>query len=160
MLDAFKIALEKYPNLTLTILGEGDLAEDIEAIAKKLGIYDNLNLAGYVADVGNYINKSDCMILSSDYEGLPLSVAECMAYGLPVVATKAGGVVELVADSENGYLSNIGEIQSLADNIIKMAELDSEQVAKMSAKSKELSLKFDIKKCAEEYEKIFLNCQK
>ena len=114
-----------------------------------------VKLVGIVDDVENYVFKSDCLLMSSNYEGFGLVIAECMAAGLPVVATKAGAIVELVEDNSNGLLSEVGDVDAFSNNIIRMVEMNRNNTFNMSEKSKELSKKFDIDKCAKLYEEIF-----
>ena len=155
MLESFKKALQKYSHLTLTILGDGELHSEISNIIDELDLGKAVKLVGIVDDVENYVFKSDCLLMSSNYEGFGLVIAECMAAGLPVVATKAGAIVELVEDNSNGLLSEVGDVDAFSNNIIRMVEMNRNNTFNMSEKSKELSKKFDIDKCAKLYEEIF-----
>lgn len=155
MLEAFSLAITQYPDLTLTVLGAGDLAEQLNEITKKLGLEKVVNFVGNVSNVYEYIFNADCMIMSSDYEGLPLSMIECIASGLPIISTNVGSVVELVKDNENGFLCDAKNVDALAKCIVKMVNADINLINLMSQKSKEISQQFDITKCSENYEKAF-----
>ena len=119
------------------------------------------NMSGYVTLTGFqknpylWMDQSKIFLLPSKYEGFGLVIAECMAAGLPVVATKAGAIVELVEDNSNGLLSEVGDVDAFSNNIIRMVEMNRNNTFNMSEKSKELSKKFDIDKCAKLYEEIF-----
>lgn len=154
MLRSFKRVLESYPDKSLTILGDGELEQDIHSLAESLGLMDNVKFAGNVPNVAEYLGAADCFVMSSDYEGLPLSMVEAMASGLPVVATKAGGVVDLVTDGEQGYLCEVGNEQDLADSIIKM--INSDNIQDFSQRAIAKADEFSLDKCINEYEKVFL----
>lgn len=86
------------------IVGDGPDRPELEAELRKLGIEDRVRLAGQRDDVRTLLADADLFALSSVSEGLPVSVLEAMAAELPVVASRVGGVPELVVDGENGFL--------------------------------------------------------
>jgi glycosyltransferase involved in cell wall biosynthesis len=86
------------------IVGDGPDRPALEAELGLLGIGDRVQLAGERNDVRELLAAADIFVLSSVSEGLPVSVLEAMAAELPVVASRVGGVPELVADGENGFL--------------------------------------------------------
>jgi glycosyltransferase involved in cell wall biosynthesis len=96
------------------IVGDGPLRSEVQAEVNQLGLADTVRLLGERADVPELLADSDLFVLSSASEGLPLSVEEAMAAGLPVVASAVGGVPELVLDGETGYLVPPGEPDRLA----------------------------------------------
>jgi len=86
------------------IVGEGEQRGAIEQTCRELGLQNRVELLGEVEDCDSLLAKADVFVLSSNYEGLPLSVLEAMSAGLPVVATEVGGVAEAVIDSQTGFL--------------------------------------------------------
>jgi glycosyltransferase involved in cell wall biosynthesis len=86
------------------IVGDGPDRPELEAELRQLGIEDRVRLAGKRDDVRTLLAEADLFVLSSVSEGLPVSVLEAMAAELPVVASRVGGVPELVVDGENGFL--------------------------------------------------------
>ena len=101
----------------LTIVGSGRFSEELKSLAKDLGISAKVVFAGTEGDVAEWFRSAHIFALSSDYEGLPLSVIEAMSAKLPVVATEVGGVNELVANGENGFLVPRGDARAFAQKL-------------------------------------------
>lgn len=91
-------------DVSLTLVGDGPLRGALEERARELGISQRVRFAGRRTDTPAFYRDCDLFVLLSDYEGMPMSIIEAMASGLPVVATRAGGVAELVDDGVNGAL--------------------------------------------------------
>lgn len=155
MIKAFAKAKQLNNYITLTILGDGEKRTEIEKLTDINGLGSSIRFMGNVDKVEKYLDDADCFLMSSDYEGLPLSMIEAMANGLPIVATKAGGIVDLVKEGENGFLCDIGDEEGLANNIIKISNLNN--VENLSQKSINLSKEFSLKKCIKNYENLFLD---
>ncbi len=109
-------------NLTLTVVGEGVEGARLERLCQELGVSERVRFLGKVTDLHQILASSDLFLLSSDFEGLPLSILEAMSAGLPVVATDVGGVSEAVAAGETGLLSPRRDSQRFAENIKSMLE--------------------------------------
>jgi glycosyltransferase involved in cell wall biosynthesis len=88
--------------MKLYLVGDGKTHSSLVKEAERLGIINLTTFTGYIASVVEYLSLSDIYISSSNREGLPLSVLEAMAAGLPIIATDAGGVRDLAG--ENGFL--------------------------------------------------------
>jgi glycosyltransferase involved in cell wall biosynthesis len=124
LLEAFALFNKKTSNpFTLTIYGKGSLQVSLQEQASTLGIADKVNFAGFYADVMAKIKNSAMYILSSDYEGIPNSLLEAMAIGLPVIATDcpAGGPASLIRHGENGLLVPVGDAAALATAMSELA---------------------------------------
>ncbi len=111
-----------------TMLGDGPLRASMEAMARRLGL--EVQFTGNVADPEHYYRQADILVLTSSYEGTPNVIMEAMASGLPVVATRVGGVEDLVSD-RTGYLCDTYEelassVRELVDNPVKRLELGRE----------------------------------
>jgi glycosyltransferase involved in cell wall biosynthesis len=90
--------------LRVVIVGEGPERARLEALAAQLGLADSVLLLGARDDVADVLQALDVAVLSSDFEGSPLSVMEYMEAGLPVVATAVGGLAEMIDDGVHGLL--------------------------------------------------------
>jgi len=120
LVKAFKEIRSAIPSIKLLIVGKGNLRQDLENEAKKLGIEKDVVFAGPQKDIPSAYGSMDIFVLPSLTEGLPLVLLEAMAMGLPVVATKVGGV-PYVIDGKEGILVPPGNIEELKDAIISMA---------------------------------------
>ena len=107
---------------TLTIVGSGDLKPELEQLAVSLGLAEKTRFVGSTADINPWFLEAQIFVLSSDYEGLPLSILEAMSIGLPVVSTDVGGVKEAVLDGVTGFLVNRGDRLRLGEKITELID--------------------------------------
>ncbi|MGC8501543.1 glycosyltransferase, partial [Desulfurella sp.] len=104
---------------TFLILGEGNLKQELEIYAKQKGV-TNIVFLGFRDDIQNYLAAFDLFVISSEYEGLCSSILQAFLFKVPVVATNAGGVSELIGDNQRGLLVPIKDSQKLAFAIKKL----------------------------------------
>lgn len=127
-------AWKKFPNLKLKIVGDGDLENTLSQYLRENNI-DNVELVGYLSgsELSSMITNSKFVIVPSEwYENNPMSIIESQVNGKPVIASRIGGIPEIVRDSVNGFLFESKNIHSLIESI-NLAESISE------AKYRELS---------------------
>lgn len=105
------------PRAQFLLVGDGSLRGEIERTIAELGLAGRIHLLGERADAAELSSTFDIAVLSSLHEGLPNSVMEAMAWGVPVIATSVGGTCELIRDSETGYLVAPGDADALAARI-------------------------------------------
>ena len=119
LIDAFARLRVRRPTVRLTIVGSGKEGAGIEARARAEGLGDHVRFTGYQPpeQVGKWLRTADVFVLPSLAEGVPVVVMEAMASGLAVVATRVGGLSELVEDGVNGYLVPAAAPGALADRI-------------------------------------------
>jgi glycosyltransferase involved in cell wall biosynthesis len=98
-LRALALLRERVPEAHLQVVGDGPLRAESERLAAELGLGEAVSFLGYRDDVPQLLAEAECALLASDYEGCPLAVIEALAAGVPVVATDAGGVRELVGET-------------------------------------------------------------
>lgn len=159
LIQCYKRLLEKYESLKLILVGEGELKRNIEQLVIDNKMQDKVLFTGNVINVEDYLAKADIFLMTSDYEGLPLSVIEAMAAGLPIVSTKAGGVVDLVRDKENGILTEVGNKDEVVDAVSRLIS-DQETRKSMGKKSRELADKYSVRMMTKQYEKLYLKIGK
>lgn len=104
LLDAHALLLGSVRNAHLVIAGEGDCRVELERQIERLGIGSSVHLVGRRFDVDAILRATDVAALSSDWEGMPLFVFECMAARTPLVATEVGGLLEIVDSGRTGIL--------------------------------------------------------
>ncbi|HEX7369048.1 MAG TPA: TIGR03088 family PEP-CTERM/XrtA system glycosyltransferase [Rhodanobacteraceae bacterium] len=126
LIDAFRILCdathEKIAQLRLAIIGEGPERARLEQRIADLGLCNRVRLLGNREDVRALLAECDMFALSSVAEGIPLTVLEAMAAGLPVVATHVGGVGEVVVDGATGALVPASDPQALARALARYVE--------------------------------------
>jgi len=104
LIEAMALLRPRAPEARLVIAGEGELRPDLEALVRDRGLGDRVVLAGFRRDLDRLLPALTVFCLSSYLEGLGTSVLDAMAFGLPVVATAAGGIPEAVEDGVTGRL--------------------------------------------------------
>jgi len=121
MLRAFARVRAEVPTAHLYLLGDGALRQDLEGLAASLGVNDAVTFAGWRDDVPDWYAAADVVVNSSDNEGTPLALIEAAASGRPVVATRVGGVADIVDDGRTGLLVDREDLPGFADGITRLA---------------------------------------
>lgn len=115
LLDALSHLVEDFPGLRVTLIGDGPERADLETRAQEMGLGKMVTFAGYMSQdaVAEALAGADALVLPSFAEGVPVTLMEAMASGLPVLATRVGGISELVEDGVSGYLVPPGNVEAL-----------------------------------------------
>jgi len=108
------------PGFRLLFVGEGPERTKIEAEIAGRGLQDRVKLLGTRHDVPALLNAADVCLLTSISEGIPLTLIEGMAAGLPVLSTDVGGVAEIVVDEETGLLAPSGDDETIARQMLRL----------------------------------------
>jgi glycosyltransferase involved in cell wall biosynthesis len=115
LIDALARVLQVVPEAHLVIVGDGECLPEIERRAEELGVTARTHLLGRRDDVDYILRAVDVGAISSDFEGRPLFALECMAHGVPLVATAVGGLPEMIDDGRTGLLVSPRRADLLAD---------------------------------------------
>jgi len=153
LLRAFSLIHKKYPHTRLNLLGEGELLEPTRALAKELGLSDSVDFRGSQSNVYPYLQNSDLFLLPSLYEGMPMTLIEAMGTGLPIVASKVGGVPDMLEDGESALLTDCAP-ESVAQAACKLLE-DEALRAHLGQAAKAASEKFSAAHMAESYVRAY-----
>ncbi|MBO4897226.1 MAG: glycosyltransferase family 4 protein [Clostridia bacterium] len=148
---------EKYPGITLDIYGSGKLQDELQEKIGGMGLSNSIKLCGWSENTAEEFKKRDIYILSSDNEGMPNSLMEAMAVGLPCISTDCEtGPADLIKDKENGFLIPCGDSGALADRIIKLVEMTKEERQTMGERAhKTMQNGFGSDIIAQKWEKFF-----
>jgi glycosyltransferase involved in cell wall biosynthesis len=124
LLKAFALVLKSHPRCQLALAGSGDMQKnnvegELRALTAELGITDQVVFMGMIEDIPRLFNAADVFVLTSEREGMPNTVLEAMASGLPVVCTEIGGVLEIV-DVQSAVLVPVGDWNTLAIKLIEL----------------------------------------
>jgi len=158
LIESFRIIHEKYPDIILNLVGEGELEDEIKNLVKEKNIEDVVCFKGLIGDVVDEMSKADIFCLPSNYEGMPMTIIEAMASGLPVVATAVGGVPDMITDGEDGVLCN-NTPQDVAATLEKVIESE-ELRRKIGQNAIKTSEKYSSDAMARKYYELYCNCIK
>ncbi len=104
------------------VIGDGELRSELEKYTDELGIREHVIFTGFRSDLPDIYADTDIIVLSSYNEGTPVSLIEAMTAGVPIVATKVGGVSDLIHDNVTGLLVPAGDADALAAGIIRLLD--------------------------------------
>ncbi|MDN6279849.1 MAG: N-acetyl-alpha-D-glucosaminyl L-malate synthase BshA [Psychroflexus sp.] len=138
----------------LIIIGDGPERENASKLAHKLGIRDRVMFLGKSNEIEKILCYSDLFLLPSEKESFGLAALEAMAYGVPVISTNVGGVPEVNRHGESGYLSDLGDIDDMANNAVKILS-DPEQLVQFKMRARQIALEFDMQRIVPLYEKLY-----
>ncbi len=136
LLKAFALVHKEETNLTLRIVGEGELEDRLKELSYELGIDKNVIFEGFTSDIALYYLKAKATLLTSLYEGFPNVLVESLTLGTPVVAFDCpSGPAEIIENGKNGYLVEYLNIEAFKDAVLRVLrrEFDPKEVA-LSAK--------------------------
>lgn len=148
LITAFAELEKKFSEVELLLAGDGKLFVEMQDYVKNIGS-KNIHFLGNVNNVSTILSQSDILVLSSDSEACPMVILEAMASGLPIIATKVGGIPELVTN--NGLLVNKGDIKGLTEAMYRLA-CDKELRNEMGKKSLISARQFDKSIIVKKYE--------
>lgn len=118
LVRAMPRVLEKHPRAHLVMGGDGPERAAVEAETARLKIADRVTMLGALADAGGLLSVVDLVVVPSRNEGMGRVAVEAMAAGLPVVATRVGGLAEVIVDGETGLLVSCGDVGAMAQAIV------------------------------------------
>jgi 1,2-diacylglycerol 3-alpha-glucosyltransferase len=143
MLQVFKQVVEQAPDARLLLVGDMALSpDDIPALSRELGIADKVILVGKVvhSDLPAYYHLAQVFAITSAYEGMPRVLGEAAAAGLPMVGMdSAAGVAEFIQDGANGYVCRDGDVQGMAEQLLKLL-LNAELSRRLGVAARDLAL--------------------
>ncbi len=139
----------------LVLVGDGPTRQSLENQIQDSDLAKDVRLLGTCHNVPSILKDFDIFVLASDTEGLPVALLEAMATGLPVIATRVGGVPELVEDGVNGFLVPPGDPGELASAIEKLV-CDAELRQRMGAAGRQKAVRqFSIQTAARKHEELY-----
>lgn len=139
------IIKKEIPGARFFIVGEGELRADLEALIRELGLERDVTLTGFRRDVLALLSMFDCFVLSSYLEGLCTSIMDAQVLGVPVVATRTGGVPDLVEDGRTGLLVAPRDPNGLAAGVVRMLG-DGELRSRCVRNAKEKTTSYDYRR--------------
>lgn len=155
--DIIKIfyKIQKEIPAKLMMVGDGPEKEKAEKMCRKLGIQDKVIFFGNSNEIDRILCLTDLFLLPSETESFGLAALEAMACGVPVISSNSGGLPEVNFDGVSGYLSDVGEINEMANNALKILKEDS-VLAEFKKNALRVAENFDIKNILPIYEELYL----
>ncbi len=155
LLKSFAHGPASDPRAHLVLVGEGELRANLEEQAKKLNIAGKVHFLGLHSDIPDVLGAMDAFVLSSDYEGNPLSILEAMASGLPIVSTAVGGVPKLFEDGNEGFLVPPGDCQGLAKSMNSLLKYEAAREFMGAAAATRAGKNYDVANMVHAYEDVY-----
>jgi glycosyltransferase involved in cell wall biosynthesis len=155
LIHATAIAAKRVDGIRVEVAGDGPCRGDLQRLAVELGIEDRVVFLGEIYDVASLLGRARLFVLPSRSEGIPLTALEAMACGLPVVATRVGGVPEVVEDGLTGLLVPPANPAALAAAIVQICN-DPDGGERMGrAGTCRVDEFFDVRRMVGEYETLY-----
>lgn len=156
LLEAAKFIKTQGKNFSVVVIGDGPEKQNLENYTGKLDIKNIVRFWGYKEDAAKYIKLFDVLVLPSIREGMPNVILEAMVCGVPVVATKVGGVPEIVEDGKSGFFVEPRNPKDLAEKILKILDMSEGERREMGEHGRKIvKEKFSIEKMVKEYENLY-----
>lgn len=143
----------------LMMVGDGPEKAKAEQLCEDLGIQDKVIFFGNSNEIDQILSYSDLFLLPSETESFGLAALEAMAWSVPVISSNSGGLPEVNFDGVSGYLSAVGDIDSMAENAVTILK-DDTVLATFRTNALNIAKQFDIKNILPLYENLYLEAIK
>lgn len=154
MIKAIKLVKENSTQkFHLNIAGEGDKKDEVLALVRDLKLKDTITFLGNRSDIPQLMSESDLFIMSSSWEGLPISLIEAQLIGLPSIITDVGGCSEVIAQTGGGILTSKGDAVKLSEHIESL--FDDLTRIKFAEKAKQNSACYEITEAVKSHKKYY-----
>lgn len=138
------------------VVGEGELLVSLRAKAKENNVSQLIQFIGLKTNIDEYLRATDAFVMTSLWEGLPLSMLEAMASGLPCIVPKVGGIPEVITNDQIGKLYEAGDVLTLSSLLVDIAIAPAEERALIGKNARACVVEsFSQQKMLEEYEKLY-----
>jgi N-acetyl-alpha-D-glucosaminyl L-malate synthase BshA len=138
----------------LMMVGDGPEREKAEQLCYKLGIQDRVIFFGNSNEIDKILSYSDLFLLPSETESFGLAALEAMAWSVPVISSNSGGLPEVNFEGISGYLSDVGNIDEMANNALRILK-DTEILKTFKKNALTVAERFDIKNILPQYEDLY-----
>jgi len=155
-LQAVGIVVKKLPDIGAVIVGDGVLRSELRSLSVKLGIDRNVSFVGHQENVEDWLRRSKVFVLTSDSEGLSLSMMEGMMSGLPAIVSNVGDLGDLVEDGVNGFLVPRRSPGLFADRIIELLT-DDRRREEFARAARRTALRYETHATIKRWDDILLN---
>lgn len=155
LIDAAKLVLQQRPDARFMIVGQGRLEQELQFHAQALGIADRVLFTGVRHDIPAILEDTDIFVLSSLWEGLPVTAVEAMAAARPVVLTDVGGNRDLVEHGTHGYIVPPGDVPALAEHLLLLMNNDAQRKTMGRAAREQVRTAFSMETFVRQHEQLY-----
>ena len=159
LVKAFAQVCARHPNPRLLLVGDGVLRNDLETQVNGLGLASRVRFLGLRADIPEVLAACDVFVLSSEFEGNPLSVLEAMAAGLPTISTAVGGVPSLLENGTSGILVHSGDAEGFSKAMESLLLNRGLRQSMGVAAARSARERFDVANMVRAYEEVYESLQ-
>lgn len=155
-----QLAIQAGLDAKFLAIGDGPLRKQVAQAVHDAGLEDHVLLLGFRSDVVDILPQLDAFLITSKTEGLGTSILDAQAAGIPIVATNAGGIVEIVKHEQTGLLADVADASGLSEQLVKLmsnASLRRELVAQAKAQVQQYSKQETARKTKAIYEEVLLD---
>ena len=156
LFEAMHRLLVQHPQTKLMLLGEGAEQPEMRSLCKTLGIAEKIHFLGHQSNVAEWLSAAEINVLPTFYEGLPLTILEAMAAGLPTVASNVGGIPDAIGHHVSGLLVPAGDPQRLAEAISSLLADPAERRRMGSEARNAVFQRFTLERQVQVTEKMYL----
>jgi len=156
MVEIAKEVSRETDRILFELAGEGPEMEKILRLVKRYGLEKSFLLRGFENNLSSFYSGIDLYLNTSIHEGIPMSVLEAMAHGIPVIAPKVGGLTEIIDDGVNGYLVEGRKVNVFAEKCISLYTNDTLRKEMGSAARKKIINEFSMEKMVREYYNLYM----
>ncbi len=155
VLRAFKLIQDKYPQASLTVGGEGFMREELEQLARDLELKNTTFIGGTkFEEMPSLYDSADVYLTATNLDNMPSSITECLAAGLPVVTTNAGGIPYIVTHEKTCLMVEINDHQAMAESAIRFLE-NEELTRNITREGREHSRQWTWEAVRDEWVKLY-----
>jgi glycosyltransferase involved in cell wall biosynthesis len=154
LFEAIAACAASVPQVRLVVIGGGDRETELRDLVRELGIDSRTTFLGIRRDVPDLLPGLDVACLSSVHEGVPITLIEAMAAGLPIVATDCGSVRDMVEDGEQGFVVPVGDVENFADRLQRLAHDEPLRTQLGKSGRARVESEFQIQNTARRYEEL------
>ena len=156
LIRAFAMVRECVPDAHLMLVGDGPLGRELRALRDRLGLAAFVHFAGYQELTAPYLQAMNCFALPSRSEGMPQSLLEACAAGVPVIAARVGGIPEVIEHERTGLLVETGDAKALADGLLQLlGSPERSRILSEAARLKVLA-RYHIRRMVGDYHRDYL----
>ncbi len=154
-LDVAQRVVSRHENTVILLVGDGELRDDLEAKAARLGLTRQVRFLGWRRDLATIYAATDIFALTSRNEGTPVALIEAMASGVPGVSTDVGGVGDVIVDATMGIRVPLDDVNAFADAVLRLIDQPAERSAIGTRGRQHVLERFDIERLTNDIERLY-----